>query len=79
MAHDGYKNRSGKREGEVRGYVNTSPLRGLHRFEKLPVHPRLPGGRVHSESAIPSAQPCVISIYGLGLGLCKKISTAPPW
>ena len=38
--------------------------------------------RFHNESAIPSAQPCGVSCFGLGLGLglrlCKKISTEPP-
>jgi len=51
----------------------------LHQFNKPPVEPQLPNGRFYSESAIPSAQLCGVSIFGLGLGLkvCTKISTEP--
>ena len=65
------------------------PLRTLHQFNKPPVQPQLPRGCFHSESVIPSAKPCVVSIFLLGLGLglglglelrlCKKMSTEPPW
>ena len=58
----------------------TVASRSLHNFEKNPVQPQLPNGRLYRESAIPSAKPCGVSIFGLGLGLrlCKKISTEPP-
>ena len=64
--------------------VFVEPLRSLYQFNNLLVKPKLPQGRFHSDSAIPSAKPCVVSIFGLGLGLglelrlCKKMSTAPP-
>ena len=60
------------------------PLRSFHQFNKPPMKPQLPKGRFHCEFVIPSAQPCGISIFGLGLGLelelrlFKKMSTEPP-
>ena len=60
------------------------PLRSLQQFNKPLVQPQLPKGRFHSESVIPSAQPCAVSIFGFGFGLglelrlCKKMSTEPP-
>ena len=56
------------------------PLRSLCQFNKPPMQLQLPKGCFDNESAIPSAQPCVVSILGLGSGLrlCKKISTESP-
>ena len=51
-------------------------------FNKPSVQPQLPKGRFHSESVISSPQPCVVSMFGFGLGLelglCKKMATEPP-
>ena len=64
--------------------ATTVASRSLHQFNKPPMQPKPPKGRFHSESVIPSAQPCGVSMFGLGLGLglelrlCKKMSTAPP-
>ena len=54
------------------------PLWSFHQFNEPPVQRQLPSGRFHSESAIPSAQLCGVSIFGLGLRSCKEISTEPP-
>ena len=68
----------------LRGTFVEPSSRSLHKFNKPQKQPQLPKGRFHGESVIPSAKPCVVSIFGLGLGLgfelrlCKKMSTEPP-
>ena len=47
--------------------ATTVAWRSLHQFNRPSVQPHLPKGRFHSESVIPSAQPCGVSIFELGL------------
>ena len=44
------------------------------------MQPQLPKGRFHSESVIPSAHPCVVSVFGLwlGLGFCLLYTSPSP-
>ena len=63
--------------------MSTAPLRLIRGAFTNSTSPRcnrgsLSGIFIVNPSAIPSAQPCGVHILGLGLGLCKKISTSPP-